>query len=143
MISIFFHFNKVLNPILPTLHSTSFCMIYLRIRCQGSKKIKESLGSFLGPSYFVTRSVVIFSNCVSSNTTGILSERNGIFIKQHVVKISFSFWDRKSFNSLSNLPTVLVVDSDVSSSSLGGFKIQNIDNRSEITQIRKSKSLIR
>ena len=94
---------------------------YLSVGLDVAQKIQEGLGGLLGPLHLVTRGLVLLSNGVSANATGVLGERNGLLESKDVLKVSSGLGDRSALNGLTNLTAVLEVHSQVGALSLGSL----------------------
>lgn len=85
------------------------------------EQIKEGAGSLDGPSDLVTRGLVSLANSMSANTTSVLGERNSFLELEDILEVSLSLANGAALDGLTNLTAVLEVNSDVSSTGLGGY----------------------
>lgn len=97
---------------------------YRGIGLNVGEQVEEGAGSLLGPRHFVTRGLVFLANGVSADTTGILGHGDSLLELQDVLQVGLGLADGLAHDRLSNLSGVLEVDSEVISTSLGGYIIR-------------------
>ena len=102
-----------------------------------AQQVQEGLGGLLGPLHLVTGGLVLLGDGVSADATSVLSERDGLLEGKHVLQVRSGVGDGSALDSLTNLASVLEVDSQVSSLGLGGCKIVQRRIREKCYQTRR------
>ena len=93
--------------------------MYLGVGLNVLEQVKESLGGLHRETNLVTGSFVKLSDGMTANSTGVLGERDGSLVLEHIVQILASSQNLLALKSMADLTAVLVVHTQVVDASLG------------------------
>jgi hypothetical protein len=97
--------------------------VYLGVGLNVSQEIDEGSGGLQRPADLVADSLVLLGDGVTSNTTSVLGEGNGILELQHVLQVVLGVGKSASLDGLTDFAAMLEMDAEVGSTGLGGFGV--------------------
>ena len=100
----------------------------LTVGLQVGQQIQIRFGGFLWPKAAVTRGLELFGLSVSTSATSVFSQWDGFLKVQDVLQEHLSSLQTHTFDGVGNLTAVLVVHSQISSTSFSGY-IVNKNNK--------------
>ena len=95
--------------------------IYLSVGLDVTQKVKEDAGGLLGEGALVTGSLVLLAHGVSANAAGVFREGDGGLVSKDVAKVDLRLVQVHALNGVGDLAAVLVVHTEVGTTSLNGL----------------------